>query len=610
MFKKILLNHSIYNQFSQTLMQQRGILREQETIPDAFNRVIYTLSSIDAQLYGEQKSQAFKDSLTKMVYNGTIILGTPILTNAGRPAQVTSACTVLPIHVRGGQADFKRFEIDSFQMLGQALGTGYDLSDVHDPVASLNTFNGILNKMNAQFIADKKRPVASMATLRADHPKILEFVRAKRDADFSQWRFNISVFINESFMQAAAKQAPWHLKDTSGHIVGEIRADVLLQEIAECAHYCGEPGVLFQDRLEEDNPTPNWRYQSAAPCAELAMAPGDACHFSYLNLSHFARGGSFNHTGFANAVHVLTRLLDNSVEYTLTQEADAQIHLPLVREKRRIGVSITGFADLLIKLNVPYDAPYASVLARQISELLDYHSKKASVSLAQARGAFPCFNESRYKEPAWIRRKLTRSSGVVSSHDWHNLYQAIEKHGIRNATTTSIPPSGTSSTIANVSKSLEPHFSFINFNGQIIPLIEKIVKTHFSASEQANLMTHIEQHGKFPDHVCAKIPFLKTACQISASAHLKVQEGFQSHLDDAVSKTANMDNNTAVEDVANIIWTSYNKGLKGVTIFRDGCLGERKFSPAKPQFFSDKSKTVDDASHLMNNNLFKVSTNL
>jgi len=464
--------------------------------------------------------------------------------------------------------------------------------------------------MNAQFIADKKRAVASMATLRANHPKIIDFVRAKKDADFSQWRFNISVFINDSLMNAAAQQAPWDLKDAHGHVVSQIKADQLLQEIAKSAHYCGEPGILFQDRLEEDNPTPNWRYQSTAPCAELAMAPGDACQFSYLNLSHFADRGSFDHAGFAKAVHVLTRLLDNSVEYTLTQQADAHVHLPLVREKRRIGVSITGFADLLIKLNIPYDAPYAVALAHQISELLDYHSKKASVALAKISGAFPCFHESRYQEPAWVCRKSPRTSGVVSANDWHDLYLAIEQHGIRNATTTSIPPSGTSSTIAHVSKSLEPHFSFKSFNGQVISLIEEIIGTHFLASEQEGLIAHIQEHGSFPERVCASKPFLKTSCQIDPSAHLDIQQGFQCFLDDAVSKTINMDNKTQVDDVTSIIWNSYQKGLKGVTIFRDGCLSERQEPQKKHRFFRDASAATSDAQKNATENNHGESFNL
>lgn len=594
MFLKNLLNKSIYNGLSQTLMRQRGILRNTETISDAFSRVINAISEVDQKLYEKNNSLKFQKKLTDLVYNGTIVLGTPILTNAGRPAQVTSACTVLPIHVTQGQADYTRFEAESLQMLGHGLGTGYDLSHVHDPVGALNTLNDILNKMNAQFIADKKRPVASMATLRADHPHILAFIRAKKHADFSTWRFNISVFLDDALMVAAEQQKPWHLKDHDGNIVGEINAALLLREVAEIAHYCGEPGILFRDRLEYDNPTPNWRYQSTAPCAELAMAPGDACQFSYLNLSHFVHLGLFDRAKFAESIQILTRLLDNSVEYTLMQQNDADVHLPLVREKRRIGVSITGFADLLIKLNVPYDHPQAVILAHQISELLDFNSKKASVTLAQSHGPFPCFSESRYQDHDWVRRKSSKTTGIVSANDWEQLYQDIEQQGLRNATTTSIPPSGTSSTIANISKSLEPHFSFKGFNGKVIPLIETIIQHHFKGKEQAELMAHVAEHGNFPEKICLAWPYLKTSCQINPSAHLDIQQAFQCFLDDSVSKTINMHNKTKADDVEDIIWGSYKKGLKGVAIFRDNCLAERQIPQRTKRFFDQASTPRDD----------------
>lgn len=577
-------------------MQQRGILRNTETIADAFNRVIHAISKVDQKLYDKNNSLIFQKKLTDLVYSGTIILGTPILTNAGRPAQVTSACTVLPLHVTQGQADYKRFETESFQMLGHGLGTGYDLSHVDDPVDALNTLNNILNKMNAQFIADKKRPVASMATLRADHPNILAFIHAKKHADFSTWRFNISVFLDEALIIAAEQKKLWALKDNHGNIVREINAAHLLREIAETAHYCGEPGILFRDRLEYDNPTPNWRYQSTAPCAELAMAPGDACQFSYLNLSHFVRLGSFDRARFAESIQILTRLLDNSVEYTLMQQHDADVHLPLVREKRRIGVSITGFADLLIKLKIPYEHPKAVILAHQISELLDFYSKKASVTLAKVHGPFPCFGESRYQDPDWIRRKSPKTTGIVSANDWHQLYLDIEQQGLRNATTTSIPPSGTSSTIANISKSLEPHFSFKGFNGKAIPLIETVIRQHFQGQEkeQEELMAHVSEHGNFPEWLCLTWPYLKTSCQINPSAHLDIQQAFQCFLDDSVSKTINMHNKTNPDDVEEIIWSSYKKGLKGVTIFRDNCLAERKMPKHTKRFFDQTSTPHDD----------------
>ncbi len=196
------------------------------------------------------------------------------------------------------------------------------------------------------------------------------------------------------------------------------------------------------------------------------MAPGEACQFSYVNLARFAKDGEFNQKKFCKTVEVLTRLLDASVEYTI-QNANDDLVLPLVRMKRRIGVGITGFADLLIQLGIPYDDERAVLLASKISELLDYHSKKMSVELALCRGAFPAYAKSRYKDQDWVRRKHHKMTGVIEEELWNELYKKILNKGVRHASTTSMPPTGTSSTIANSSKSLEPHFALKDHLGRV-----------------------------------------------------------------------------------------------------------------------------------------------
>jgi ribonucleoside-diphosphate reductase alpha chain len=589
---KINPSPEIYNQQSAALMRQRGILRASETIEDALERVLTAMLQMDKKLNQNQVDSAFQDKLVALVNTGSIIFGTPILTGAGRTSQVTAACTVLPIQVTHGQADYDHFGAKSYSSLGQSLGTGYDLSELLDPVSTLMAFNAILNKMNGEFVSSAKRPVASMATLRADHPQILAFIRAKRNADFFEWRFNISVFLTDAFMHAAEQNAPWFLRDNKGKVVDQIPAKTLIEAIADSAHYCGEPGVLFKDRVEEDNPTPQWHYQSTAPCAEIAMAAGDACQFSYVNLSNFVHAGVFDTARFAEAVEVLTRFLDNSVEYTIENEANAGLDLPLVREKRRIGVAVTGFADLLIKLEIAYEDPKAVNLAEQISELLDFHSKKASVGLAKLRGVFPSYEQSRYKEHEWVRRKASKTTGVVSKEAWDALYDEMESTGIRHATTTAMPPTGTSSTIANISKSLEPHFSYQDFmNGGVLPIIKRVIETHIAPEMQGEILAHVEKQGCFPEAVCEEKPFLKTACQIEPTPHLAIQAGFQTFLDDAISKTINMAQKTTVKAIEGIIYEAYKSHLKGITIFRDNCLSERELEqtslPKANRFFVD-----------------------
>ena len=593
----LILNRSIYNSLSENIMKQRGILRENETIDDALTRVLSALIEIDRELNEHQIDEAFEEKLIELVGEGSLILGTPILTNAGRSSQVTAACTVLPIKLNNGQVDYDFFGLNSYNMLGSALGTGYDLSTIDDPIEALYQFNDILNTINTQLMQNNKRPVASMATLRADHPRILDFIQAKRNVNFFEWRFNISIFLSDALITAAKSSQMWLLKDNEGRNAGEINAADLIQEIAQSAHFCGEPGILFKDRLERDNPTPQWSYQSTAPCAEIAMAAGDACQFSYLNLANFVSNASFDTEKFAEAVHILTRFLDGSVEYTLKNQAQAGLDLPLVYQKRRIGVGITGFADLLIKLKVPYDDPDTVILAQNISELLDFYSKKSSVELAKTRGAFPSHANSRYMDPEWVRRKSSKMTGAVSSESWDALYAEILQYGIRHATTTAMPPTGTSSTIANISKSLEPHFSFKDYSGEIISIIKDAVENDFLPEQHTKVLAQLDKDGVFSEEICLQKPFLKTACQIAPNAHLAIQAGFQCFLDDSISKTVNLDQSTKVKDISDIIYLSYEMGLKGLAVFRNNCLQERDVLTKNKQtfFFSlPKTKSNDD----------------
>lgn len=556
-----------YDSGAEALMRQRGIISGDETLADSLTRVTNSLLDFDATMEGTL-DLAFSKKVKSFVECGVIVYGTPVLANAGRN-NITAACTVLPLRVRSGQADFEHFSDTSYLALSKAVGTGYDLSELNEPSQDLHMLNSYLDTINTRLIADKKRPVASMATLRDDHPDILNFIAAKKDVDFADWRFNISIFVTDALMAAHQYKKDWALRDNNGQVVRHISADDLLGQIAKSAHYCGEPGVLFKNRIDEDNPTPQWEYKSTAPCAEVAMSEGEACQFSYINL-----GGLLNHEGafdkqtFGEAVETLVRVLDASVEMTVKYTDE----FPLVREKRRIGIGITGFADLLIGLRIPYDTSEAAHLAAEISELLDYHSKTASMRLSRERGPFPAFDKSRYTDSSWIRRKLTKTTGVVSGEDWEKLFNDIDRYGIRHASTTSLPPTGTSSTIVGSSKSLEPIFT-LSERGRMIKSVEKLVQ--MGPKNMRDALGSIGISGMLSDEQLLRFPFLRTARQLSPRSHMAVQEGFQSFLDESSAKTVNLPNTATVNDVLGVIVTAHSQGLKGITVFRDDCLQDR-----------------------------------
>lgn len=556
-------------------MRERGIIVGSETIQQALQRVVKKLLDIDAELNGAY-DEVFAHSVYQHINSGAICMGTPILSSIGRPDGVPSAASTVPeVAIINGELDFDHFYKTSYGVLYNAAGTGYDLSSVRLPAQTLSAMNDTLDRINNELVAKSRRPVACMGSIRATHPEILSFVQAKRHVDFSKWRFNISVFVTEELFERARDNQTWDLTDEKGRVVDTIDANELLRQIAICAHYCGEPGVLFKDRMEIDNATPQWPYHSTAPCAEIAMAPGDACEFSYINLGALVGGhGVFDYDRFGQAVQTLTRLLDAAVENTILYDS-VQL-MPLVKEKRRIGVGITGFADALVKMRIGYGSFEARTLAATVSEALDYHSKLVSVEMAKQRGPFPVFGESRYVDPAWVRRKVSRTTGIISKRRWDTLFDGLEIYGIRNASTTAMAPTGASSAIVGSSKSLEPIFSLTTPQGGVHASVREQLKL-----EDPNLARTLLKDpgamvdGMLPQSICDRLPYLATARQLTTQDHIAIQQEFQTFLDESMAKTINLPQHSTPEEVLDTLWMAYYNNLKGLTVFRDNCLQER-----------------------------------
>jgi ribonucleoside-diphosphate reductase alpha chain len=293
--KRLINNLSNYSlDLITELMKSRGIIKDQETPIDVFNRVVESLLTVDTKLNNNIYDNEFAADVIRFIEDKTCVFGTPILTNAGRKGLTTAACTVIKLEDINGVLDLEKFKIQSTEQLSNAIGTGYDLSELKEPSLELLKMNEILNNLDRQLTNSNKRPVASMATLRADHPKILEFINTKQNVDYDKWRLNMSVFVTEKLFQLAEEDGIWELKEynqktSQDEIVKTIPAKQLLYEIAKSAHCCGEPGILFKDRFDKDNSTPQWEYKSTAPCAEVAMAPDEVCQFSYINLTNLIK---------------------------------------------------------------------------------------------------------------------------------------------------------------------------------------------------------------------------------------------------------------------------------------------------------------------------------
>lgn len=521
------------------IARERGIVAEGENLDDALTRVSKAVLEMDALLEGRFDGD-FAKQLTKMFARRIAIPGTPILAKGGRATDVSlGACTVLPLEVGSGQLNYKVFEAATAKSLDDGMGTGYDLTSLKNPVCDLLRMNDFLLQNDGVLCTGGRRPPSSMASLDAQHPEILQFIQAKRQADFGRWRFNLSV----KFQGSRSK------------VDSEFKA--LVGEIATAAHYCGEPGVLFFDRFEDDNPMPQIPYLSTAPCAEVGLAAEEECHFWYLNLAEFARRDAFDWDGLVNATQLSIRALDAIVELSIRAGSPAIVAL-----KRRVGLGVMGFHSLLIRLGISYASENAEALARQISEVLTFNAYSASAKLAARRGPFPGWEVSRWIDQDWIARKVSRTTGVLPVTAWPTLIKQIATKGIRHASLVAYPPTGTSSELLGVSKSYEPLFSL---TGHSQPELD----------DQDELIPEVQEFLARDRGQHTEGSVLATARDISPLWHLRLHSAFQSFADESGSKTVNVENGASVDQVRGMFEEARSLGLKGLSIFRDNCLEER-----------------------------------
>ncbi len=551
------------NPHALTLLHKREILQGEETLTDLFTRVVNTLVDIeDLFNTSEDKKKKLRNKTYQAIAKQEIIFGSPILTNAGRTSTPTGACTVIPIDLRQKQEVLQKI-IEPYYQSG--MGSGFDLTETENPVETLKTLNAISHNL----CKTCKRPPAGLALLSVEHRDILEFVELKKSANFLEWHLNLSVGITDSFMEKLTNpNTPTDQKE---------QVQLIFNKIVESAHYCGEPGILFVDRFEEHNPVPDFKYKSVAPCAEVAMSPGEVCQFSYINLAALLSKTddgslSFDFQRLVKVTRLLTRLLDNSVEISIQ---NAIANPEAIAEKRKIGIGVCGFADLLLKLGMPYGSKESQQLIAEILSIINYHSKTSSIKLGQSKGVFPSFTKSRYQQTEWTERFGQYPTQHITTKMWQQLAQKIATQGLRNASTTALPPTGLSSRILGVSQSIEPLFTLHDSDQSLRH--EAVLALQSTTSPEK--IQHIANQGyisdektEIPDSICK---LLRTITQISAQEQLAMVGIIQRYVDESVSKTTNLPNKATPDDVKQCFIEAYRLGLKGMTIFRDNCLQER-----------------------------------
>ncbi|MDU1323953.1 MAG: vitamin B12-dependent ribonucleotide reductase [Clostridiales bacterium] len=556
---------------ARAVLERRYLIRDEhgeavETVDELFHRVADAVAAADVRFDPQADVADTARSFYRMMTELDFLPNSPTLMNAGRPLGQLSACFVLPV------ADSME---DIFDAIKNAAlihksggGTGFSFSRLRAKGSTVNSTGGVasgpisfMKVFNAATEAVKQggtRRGANMGILRVDHPDILEFITCKNDTK-EITNFNISVGLTESFMEAVESDGSYELVDpASRRVTGRLNAREVFEAIVRSAWQTGEPGILFLDRLNKDNPCPGQgEIESTNPCGEQPLLPYEACNLGSINLvRHLRRTG----TGYAldrakleQTIRTAVHFLDNVIEvnqYPLP-EIDA-----MTKKTRKIGLGIMGFADMLLYLGIPYDSDEGVAMASQVMELVQTIGHQESQRLAQVRGPFPLFAESVYRDGA----------------------------PLRNATVTTIAPTGTLSIIAGVSSGVEPVFAYAYYrnvmdNTHLIEtnqiLRDKLTELGLYSDE---LMRQIIEHGSLA-HVegipeAVKRVFV-CAHDVSPIWHVKMQAAFQQFTDNAVSKTVNFPNSATQEEVAEVYRLAYELGCKGTTIYRDGSRDEQ-----------------------------------
>lgn len=524
-----------------------------ETPTELFERVAKNVAA------GDKKAE---EEFFGLLSNLEFLPNSPTLMNAGTSLQQLSACFVLPVE-------------DSLESIFDAIkhtalihqsggGTGFNFSQLRpagDIVKSSGgiasgpiSFMSVFDAATGVIKQGGRRRGANMAILRVDHPDILDFITAKEEEGVLS-NFNISVALTDKFMEAMQYGEDYALiNPRTGQTVKSNSARKNFDLIVLMAWKNGEPGIVFIDRINRDNPTPKLgRITSTNPCGEQPLLPYESCNLGSINLSKMMVVGKaeIDWERLEKTVRLATHFLDNVID--VSRSPLPQIE-EMTKSNRKIGLGVMGFADLLIGLGMPYNSQNAFKLAEKLMKFITETARSASVELAKERGSFPNFENS-----VWPKRGFKY---------------------LRNATCTTIAPTGSISLIANCSSGIEPLFAISYVRRHVLqsgdelvhtnPLFEKLAKEKGFYGD--DLMAQIARRGSIqglegvPVEVCR---LFVTTFDISPEDHLRMQAAFQKYTDNAVSKTVNFPFDATTEDVEKVYKLAYKLGCKGVTIYRD-----------------------------------------
>lgn len=530
---------------------ERGLVAE--TPGEMFARVASHVSQAEIKYGGD--AECCRTEFLRMMRSLEFLPNSPTLMNAGLPLGQLSACFVLPvedslpgifealknmalIHQSGGGTGFSFSRLRPKNDVVRATG-----GVASGPVSFMHIFDAATDVIKQ----GGRRRGANMGTLRVDHPDILEFIEAKEKPGFLE-NFNISVAATDEFMRSARDGGEIEMiNPRTGIAQGHINAQETMNLIANSAWRSGDPGMIFIDRINAAHPLPG-KIETTNPCGEQPLLPYESCNLGSINLSKLIKGGELNWERLRELVSLSVRFLDDVIDvnrFPLKQIEEATL------ESRKIGLGVMGFAEMLILMNISYNSPEAVRMADEVMKYISQEARERSAELGEERGSFPLFEDSRLKK-------------------WSAM---------RNATVTTIAPTGTISIIAGTSSGIEPLFALAYVRRvlegarllEVSPLFEGAAAARGVYTPE--MKAELARKGSAADIV--GVPqdlkdLFVTALDIPPEQHVRIQAAFQKHTDNAVSKTVNLPESATVGDVLKVYNLAYDSGCKGVTVFRYG----------------------------------------
>ncbi len=553
---------------ARTVLEKRYLFKDDNGIvvegpEDMFFRVAENIASAEKIFDSAANPDVWTEKFYNVMTDLDFLPNSPTLMNAGRELQQLSACFVLPV---GDSMEEIFTSVKNTALIHKSGGgTGFSFSNIrpkNDRVKSTKgVSSGPLSFMRVFDIATETvkqggtRRGANMGILNCTHPEILDFIETK-EKDGVLSNFNISVGITDEFMEALKRNEEYPLRNPhTKEVVGHLSASKVFKRIVELSWKNGEPGMVFLDKINAANPTPHVGMMEATnPCGEQPLLPYESCNLGSINLAHMIKSENgekkVDFTKLAETVRLAVRFLDNVIEVN-------KYPLPEIdkttKSNRKIGLGVMGFADMLVEFGIAYNSHAAANLAEEIMKAIDEEGKKVSAYLATERGVFPNYPGSIFDKPDGIK--------------------------MRNATVTTIAPTGTLSMLASCSSGIEPLFAIVYqknvLDGQhffeVHPAFERIAREEGFYSDE--FMKMVAESGSL--NKIYGIPkrirdIFVTAHDIEPRWHIALQAAFQKYVDNAVSKTVNFRHNATAEDVEEVYRQAYDLGCKGVTVYRDG----------------------------------------